>query len=174
MGVMEDGAKLNLAEVLKFNRRWTDADRAVVREEIENTGGAMFTFRRGGYMETVAVTTAEGQPVMGIGKGTIWFNSGYTPNRAGASQDGDKWVLRLTTHQASSGEPRGVQAVGEICGSCFQTMSLTGELRELRLTHGTPFEVWLAHRVRCRPLSYRAQVSKGGATSSRSCGAGRL
>lgn len=123
---MENGTQLSLTDVLRFNRRWTDADRAIIGHEINSTGSTAFTFRQSGFNEYVAATSSDGQSTLHISKGTIYFKAGYNPNRPEAVADGDHWILRLSTHQSVSDEPRREQAVGEVCARCFQTKSVTG------------------------------------------------
>lgn len=126
VSAIENGAELSRADVLKFNRRWTDIDRAVIEAEIESTGSTGFTFRQSGFNESVAATSADGQSTLHISKGTIYFKVGYNPSRTGAVPDGDNWILRLSTHRPASAESGREKAVGQTCERCFQTKSVTG------------------------------------------------
>lgn len=122
-----NGAELSRTAVLKFNRRWSDVDRAIIQEEIESTGSTGFTFRKSGFNEYIAATSTDGQSTMHISKGTIYFKLGYKPNRPGAVPDGDNWVLRLSTHQSVAAASTRERVVGQTCERCFQEKSLTGE-----------------------------------------------
>jgi hypothetical protein len=122
------GDELTLEQLLRFNLRWSDADRAVILEELTQTGGRQFSFGRHGYMEVIDVATPSGVTLMHIGKGTIWFKRGYEPNRPGVEPHGNSdYVLRLSTHRAGSGKKR-AQVTTALCERCgIYEKSVTGE-----------------------------------------------
>jgi len=122
---MEDGADMTRAEMLKFNPRWSAADRSIVSEELDRLGATGFTYRQKGYNIYVEVASATGQTLMHVSKGTMYFGDN-APDRPGVHDFGDDKVLRLSTYRAGGGA-RAEKATGDTCPRCFQQMSLTGE-----------------------------------------------
>lgn len=113
---------MSRTELLSFNRRWNDRDRAILTEDLEQFGAASYEHSSSGYPH-VWVHDAEGELIMQVAKGTIYYKGGRS--RPGSElyapgTDNPDHIVRLSTHQAAAGhgKPEAKQ-LHPLCTTCF-------------------------------------------------------
>ena len=96
-------SRIQLAEALQFNPKWSDSDRLVIREQCERLDVVIFeTIPSNVYLKGYSRTRKE---VLRLWPGTIGFRPGFGP-RHGIAWEGsfDGWKgLQLTTFYPRKG-----------------------------------------------------------------------
>lgn len=114
------------AEALRFNSRWTDADRALINEQIDRLQPVEFHRPpKGGY---ITCRDSSGRPLMHIEAGMLTFPESTLP--ANAIRWEPVWTagyLPLSTKGSDSSRSQAAERTGSVCPDCFEVRSLAGD-----------------------------------------------
>lgn len=97
---------MSRTEVMKFNKRWNDKDRAILEGMLDQFDAATFTPSTGTFAAHIRVHNSEGEHVLDIAKGTLYMKGGRTwpgSELYKPGTDNPDHIYRLSTHQAGGG-----------------------------------------------------------------------
>lgn len=116
---MTTRSSITRSAFFKFNPRWAEGDIAILKEDVEEFGGVTFEHLASGWNTFVRVCNANGDLVMEVSKGTIYYPGGRTrPGSVERSKDHSGHVFHLSPHNAGSGKRKSEPNYGSTCPRC--------------------------------------------------------
>lgn len=117
-------------EVLRFNPRWSDRDRALINESMDALGHAISGYRGVPSGQYVRINGPEGDEPGGwlfyLTKGRIVFRAGDGPDSSSRSSDGDYDEVLLSTAIERNGARPITVVERQVCSLCWTERSASG------------------------------------------------